>query len=68
LLILFRQYKIQLRLLCRPFSRVHSVGEAVFYIDGKELTRRNVVAKKDVDEINCIQMFGKCLKKWATLY
>ena len=51
-----------------PVKKGDKVGEAVFYIDGKELTRRNVVAKKDVDEINCIQMFGKCLKKWATLY
>lgn len=51
-----------------PVKKGDKVGEAVFYIDGKELTKRSVVAKKDVDEINCFQLFGKCLKKWATLY
>ncbi len=51
-----------------PVKKGDKVGEAVFYIDAKELTRRSVVAKKDVNEINCFQMFGKCLKKWATLY
>ena len=51
-----------------PVRKGDKVGEAVFYIDGKELTKRSVVAKKDVDEINCFQLFSKCLKKWATLY
>ncbi len=51
-----------------PVRKGDKVGEAVFYVDGEELTRRTVVAKKDVDEINCFQMFGKCLLKWSTLY
>ncbi|MBR2916912.1 MAG: D-alanyl-D-alanine carboxypeptidase, partial [Clostridia bacterium] len=50
-----------------PVKKGDKVGEAIFYIDGKELTRRTVVAKKDVPKINCILMFGKCLRKWVTL-
>lgn len=50
-----------------PVRKGDKVGEAVFYVDGEELTRRTVTAKKDVPEINCFRMFGRCIKNWATL-
>ncbi len=50
-----------------PLKKGDKVGEAIFYVDDKELTRREVVAKEDVPKINCILMFGKCLRKWVTL-
>lgn len=51
-----------------PVKKGDKIGEAVFYVDGKELTKRTVVAKKDVEEIGCFQMFGRCLLKWVKLY
>ena len=50
-----------------PLKKGDKVGEAIFYVDDKELTRRDVVSKEDVPKINCILMFGKCLRKWVTL-
>lgn len=50
-----------------PVRKGDKVGEAIFYIDGEELTKRTVTAKSDVPEINCFQMFSRCLRKWATL-
>ncbi len=50
-----------------PVRKGDKVGEAVFYVDGEELTKRTVTAKSDVPEINCFQMFSRCLRKWATL-
>lgn len=50
-----------------PVRKGDKVGEAIFYIDGEELTKRTVTAKSDVPEINCFQMFARCLRKWATL-
>ena len=50
-----------------PIHKGDKVGEAIFYIDGEELTKRTVTAKSDVPEINCFQMFARCLRKWATL-
>ncbi len=50
-----------------PVKKGDKVGNAIFYIDGEELLRKSVVAKSDVPEINCIQMFARCLRKWAIL-
>ncbi|MBE7011304.1 MAG: D-alanyl-D-alanine carboxypeptidase [Ruminococcaceae bacterium] len=54
--------------LSAPVKKGDKVGEAIFFVDGEELTKKSVVAKTDVDRINCFQMFVRCLKKWATLY
>ena len=50
-----------------PVKKGAKVGEAVFYVGDEELTRRTVVAKTEVPEINCLQMFTRCLGKWITL-
>ncbi len=50
-----------------PVKKGDKLGEAVFYADGEELIRKNVVAKASVQKINCMQMFAKCLKEWAVL-
>lgn len=53
--------------LSAPVKKGTKVGEAVFYVGDEELTRRTVVAKNEVPEINCLQMFTRCLGKWITL-
>ncbi len=50
-----------------PIKKGDKVGEATFYVDGEELTKRTVVAKEDIPKITLVKMFGKCLIKWVTL-
>lgn len=54
--------------LTAPVKKGDKVGEAVFYVDDEELTRRTVTAKDDIPEINSFRMFFRCLQKWVTLH
>lgn len=54
--------------LTAPVKKGDKVGEAVFYADGKELTRRTVIAGEDSEKIGFLKILEKNFKKWATLY
>lgn len=50
-----------------PVKKGDKVGEAVFYISGEELLRKDVVAKSDVPKITVMKMFVRCLENWVTI-
>lgn len=50
-----------------PITKGQKLGEIIYSIDGKEISKVNIVAKEDVKKLNLINMSARAIESWFTL-
>lgn len=50
-----------------PLKKGEKVGELVYMLDGKEIEKKDIVVKADVNKIKLYKMYIKLLKKWLLM-
>ena len=50
-----------------PISKGQILGEIVYSLDGKEISRVNIVAKEDVKKLSLVNMSARVVENWFTL-
>lgn len=50
-----------------PLKKGEKVGELVYMLDGKEIEKKDIVVKADVNKIKLYKMYIKLLKKWLLI-
>jgi len=50
-----------------PVSKGFKVGELVYILNGKEIGKKDIVTKSDVNKIKIYKMYIKMIKKWLAI-
>ena len=50
-----------------PITKGQKLGEITYTIDGKEISKVDIIAKEDVKKINIVNMTSKLIENWFTL-
>ncbi len=53
--------------IAAPISKGQKLGEITYSIDGKEISKVNIVAKEDVKKLNLVNMYTRAVENWFTL-
>ena len=50
-----------------PISKGQILGEIIYSLDGKEISKVNIVAKEDVKKLSIVNMSARVVENWFTL-
>ena len=53
--------------IAAPISKGQKLGEITYSIDGKEISKVNIVAKENVKKLNLVNMYTRAVENWFTL-
>ena len=54
-------------IISAPITQGQKIGEISYSIDGKEISKVNIIAKEDVKKLNLINMCTRTIENWFTL-